>query len=103
MKGGHTVLSDFCGMMNLHPPLVTASYARHFKFVSQTTNQEVELLLTRAAQWIRKSILNKNPNADRTDIDGAIPAAVSIDGRWQWRIQTEFPAAQNSVRFCKIK
>ena len=60
MKGGHTVLSDFCGMMNLHPPLVTASYARHLKFVSQTTKQEVELLLTRAAQWIRKSILNKN-------------------------------------------
>ena len=85
MKGGRKVLSDFCGMMNLPPPLAPASYARHLKFVSQVTKQEVELLMIRAAQRIRKSILKKNPNADKTDIDGAIPVAVSIDGTWQKR------------------
>ena len=31
MKGGRKVLSDFCGIMNLPPPLAPASYARHLK------------------------------------------------------------------------
>ena len=85
MKGGRKVLSDFCGIMNLPPPLAPASYARHLKFVAQSGRQEAELVMNRAAERIRKCILKKSPNAGKRDVDGAIPVAVSIDGTWQKR------------------
>ena len=85
MKGGHKGLSDFCGMMNLPPPLAPASYARHLKFVAQSGRQEAELVMNRAAERIQTSILKRNPNAGKRDMDGAIPVAVSMDCTWQKR------------------
>lgn len=85
MKGGRKVLSDFCGIMNLPPPLAPASYARHMKYVARSGRREAELVMNKAAERIRKCILKKSPNADKRDADGAIPVAVSIDGTWQKR------------------
>ena len=85
LKGGRKVLSGFCGIMNLPPPLATASYSKHLKATSQIAREEAEQQMKEAAKRIREKILNSKPDADQGDKDGAIPVAVSIDGTWHKR------------------
>lgn len=84
-KGGRQTLADFCATMNLPAPLASASFARHTKSISQVMQQEAEIKMSQAAKRIRKLVLEKNPNADKQDKDGAIPVTISIDGTWHKR------------------
>ena len=85
LKGGRQVLANFCGAMNLPPPLSPASYAKHLKLSTSLYQENAERKMIDAANRLRKEILMKNPGIDKCDADGAVPVAVSVDGTWQKR------------------
>lgn len=48
-RGGRQVLENFCGIMNLPPPLASASFSRHLKSVSRTVVAETDRKMSQAA------------------------------------------------------
>ena len=85
MKGGRQVLANFCGAMNLPPPLSRASYSKHLKLASNVYQENADRKMVEAANQVRQQTLKKNPGIDKCDVDGAVPVAVSVDGTWQKR------------------
>ncbi|XP_065065605.1 uncharacterized protein LOC135691614 [Rhopilema esculentum] len=85
LKGGRKILSNFCGMMNLPSPLTSASYARQLKSSAKISREVAEKQMKDAANRLKKSVLEQNPNAYLDDMDDTVSVAVSVDGTWQKR------------------
>ena len=85
LAGGRQALADFCATMNLPRPLALSSFSRHSKQLSNVTLQLAERKMKEAADRVRKTVIQKNPNIEKEDKEGAVPVAVSVDGTWHKR------------------
>eukprot|EP00795_Rhopilema_esculentum_P006501 gene6501-11958_t len=96
LKGGRKILSNFCGMMNLPSPLTSASYARQLKSSAKISREVAEKQMKDAANRLKKSVLEQNPNAYLDDMDNTISkedhirqisAAQKVTSKYKsWRI-----------------
>ena len=83
LKGGHKILSNFCGMINLPSLITSASYARQLKSSAKNSREVAGKQMKDAANHFKKSVLKQNPNTSLDGMDDTIFVAVSVDGTWQ--------------------
>eukprot|EP00795_Rhopilema_esculentum_P011802 gene11802-2183_t len=84
-KGGRESLAKFCSVMNLSAPVTDKAYAKHLNIISDAAKAEATENMLQAAKRVRDIILERNPELASEDEDGAVPAAITIDGTWHKR------------------
>ena len=85
MKGGRESLAKFCSVMNESAPVTDKAYAKHLNIISDAAKAEATENMLQAAKRVRDIILERNPELASEDEDGAVPAAITIDGTWHKR------------------
>eukprot|EP00795_Rhopilema_esculentum_P004396 gene4396-20621_t len=71
--------------MNLSAPVTDKAYAKHLNIISDAAKAEATENMLQAAKRVRDIILERNPELASEDEDGAVPAAITIDGTWHKR------------------
>ena len=85
LKGGRQTLADFCGIMNLPPPVTFRAFNNDLKKSSGAAGEKANEIMLQASERIRNVIICENPQLEKEDPTSAVPVAVSVDGTWQKR------------------
>jgi hypothetical protein len=82
---GQAGLAQFCGGMNLPPPVTKKAYNEHLIKIEKLASSHVEQVMKDASERLRKKISVEQPdNIESSEIDIA-HVAVTVDGTWQKR------------------
>ena len=85
-KLGHAGLSQFCGVMNLPPPMAKEAYQNHLIQIEKATKSNAEEVMKDAAKRLRDKVSIEHPNDIEMDGEELIAnVAVTVDGTWQKR------------------
>ena len=85
-KLGHAGLSQFCGVINLPPPMAKEAYQNHLIQIEKATKRNAEEVMKDAAKRLRDKVSIEHPNDIEMDGEEVIAnVAVTVDGTWQKR------------------
>ena len=82
---GHAGLSQFCGGMNLPPPVTKKAYNEHLIHIEKAASSHAEEVMQDAAHWLKEKIRQEQPDNMECGETNIAHIAVTVDGTWQER------------------